>query len=202
MLKFVATCAVILTGLGATPSFAEPRTDWGDRPEGANWSRFVREAIVADGNRLVSTVPGDMRDFCPKYAAMGEAQRRDVWARLFSLLAYYESSYKPGTWLRENFKDSNGNWVISRGLLQISKESANGRRYRCRIVAESSLHDPRINMSCGAKIAAAWITADGRIFDEVGPKKWRGMARYWSPFRVPEKRAKIAALLSASNGCR
>jgi hypothetical protein len=202
MRQRVLTCILFSVAFGISPALADPTTNWAGKPQGADWSRFIGEAIVADGNRLVATVPEDAQRFCPKYQQLSEEKRREVWANLFSLLAFYESGYDPALKFTESFADVHGRPVISRGLLQISKESANGSRYRCRIEAESSLHDPRINLSCGTKIAAAWISNDGKISGRTSTGKWRGMARYWSPFRNDAKRARIASLLSATSNCR
>lgn len=202
MRKIALTCILFSFISGIGPALADPTTNWAGKRESADWSRFIDEAIVADGNRLVATVPADAQRFCPKYQQLSEEKRREVWANLFSLLAFYESGYDPSVKFTESFPDSQGRPVISRGLLQISKESANARRYRCRIEAERSLHDPRINLSCGTKIAAAWITNDGKISGQTSSGNWRGMARYWSPFRNDAKRARIASLLSATSNCR
>src|SRR5829696_2457230 len=83
-----------------------------------------------------------------------------------------------------------GNWVISRGLLQISKESGNG--YGCGIVNEMVLHDPATNIACGVRIMARWIGQDGYIARRQNGK-WRGLARYWSPFRKDNHKAQMAA---------
>jgi hypothetical protein len=198
----VLTCILFSVAFGIGPALADPTTNWAGKPQGADWSRFIDEAIVADGDRLVATTPADAQSFCPKYQQLSQEKRREVWANLFSLLTFYESGYDPTVKFTENFPDAQGRPVISRGLLQISKESANARRYRCRIEAESSLHDPRINLSCGMKIAAAWISNDGKISGRTGAGSWRGLARYWSPFRNDTKRARIASLLSATSNCR
>jgi Transglycosylase SLT domain len=202
MRKAALTCILLSVAFGFSPGFAQPTVDWGGKPQGPDWSRFVQESIAADDNRLVSTIPQDIGRFCPSYERLATDKRREVWARLFSLLAFYESGYDPSLKFTESFNDAHGRRVISRGLLQISKESANGSRYKCRIDAEASLHDPRINLSCGTKIAAAWLSADGKISGRTSTGKWRGMARYWSPFRNETKRGKIASLLSATSDCR
>jgi len=201
MRKTALTC-ILFSFVLVSPALARPTIDWAGKPQGPDWSRFVKEAIVADGNRLVATVPQDVERFCPNYGRLSEEKRGEVWGHLFSLLAFYESGYDPAVKFTESFADVHGRPVISRGLLQISKESANGSRYRCGIEAETSLHDPRINLSCGSKIAAAWISNDGKISGRTNSGNWRGLARYWSPFRNDTKRATIATKLSATDNCR
>lgn len=91
-------------------------------------------------------------------------------------MAQFESSFKPETSYKESFKDSKGKNVISRGLLQLSIESANQSPYQCNIKKEQDLHDPKINLECAVKIAVRWINKDGEFFG--GDKN--GLGRYWS----------------------
>lgn len=95
-------------------------------------------------------------------------------AQLISIMAKYESSFKPETSYAEG---GNLKGVISRGLLQISKDSANG--YGCGITDAKHLHDPKTNLECAVKILARWAAKDGTLMGE--PKL--GCARYWSVCR-------------------
>jgi hypothetical protein len=129
-------------------------------------------------------VPEDATTFCPKYTKLSSSQRKEFWAFLISAMTKYESSFKPETQYKEAFKDSKGNNVISRGLLQISIESANG--YGCGFKTVSELHDPYANLSCGIRILNRWMSRDKRIAGKVDGG-WRGGARYWSVLRSTNK---------------
>lgn len=110
-------------------------------------------------------------------------------AQLISKSAFYESSWKPNTSYKEGFKDTDGTYVVSRGLMQISKTSANG--YDCKgkttskIVDAKDLYDPDVNLSCSVKIFNRWGKRDGVLY---GGKKdaWNGGSRYWAVLRCPK----------------
>ena len=192
-------CAVAgLVCLGITQTFAQS-LDWGGKPEGRAWTKIVADAIVANDDELIAATPSDMSVYCPGYATKNTEAKREFWAMLFSALARYESNYDPATSFTESFKDSAGKFVVSRGLLQISKESANG--YGCGINDENVLHDPAVNLACAVKIGQRWVSKDGRISKLTTSGKWRGMARYWSPFRSDTKRAVLQRALRGAPGC-
>jgi hypothetical protein len=122
---------------------------------------------------------------------------KECLAQTISIMAKYESSFKPETIFYECSKKSNvygktafydkergwcmkgvsqydGGFVISRGLLQISIASA--KSYGCPIEKSTDLHNAQINLECGVKIATNWINKDGVFFG--GDKL--GIGRYWS----------------------
>lgn len=151
------------------------------------WSWMVAKALDELGQDLMKSKPADLASYCP---AAGD--RKQCFIGILSSLAKYESGYKPASSYQESFKDSKGNYVISRGLLQISQESANG--YGCGITKAEQLHDPETNLRCGVRIMNRWIVRDGAV---AGGKTsaWKGMARYWSPFRDA---AKVKAMQEAT----
>lgn len=106
------------------------------------------------------------------------------WVMLFSALARHESNFDPTCTYTEKFPDAKGKPVVSRGLLQISKESANG--YGAGLVKEEELHDVATNLRCGVLIAAKWVVKDGVVYGGDAEHGWKGMARYWSQFRKPD----------------
>lgn len=125
----------------------------------------------------------------------GKCTQPQFWAALFSALAKYESSYNTNATYTEKFADQHGNRVVSRGLLQISVESANGSRYRCG-VDEKTLHVGSVNLACGVKIAGYWLPLDGVV---AGYKDtWLGMSRYWSPFRDAAKLQAMKSTVKAA----
>ena len=176
------------------------QTFWSHLQEGDKWTYFTQRAIAKYGQGLLSSTPRDVVEYCPRYPELTKIQRGDFWVDLISKLAYFESSYNPQTSYVELFYDNNGKPVVSRGLLQISKESANGANYRCGIENERDLHDPKTNLECGVRILNKWVTNDGVIAGKEGDK-WRGAARYWSPFRDQAKKAKIADALASLPLC-
>lgn len=117
---------------------------------------------------------------------------KECVAQAVSIMAKYESSFKTGEQFTESFNDSKGNPVISRGLLQLSFESANQKAYSCGLKTPEELRDPKINLSCAVKIVNYWLNRDLVLMAE--PKK--GCARYWSVCRASSsKNAKIKTYL-------
>lgn len=121
------------------------------------------------------------------------------WAKLISKASYHESKWDPsvkfeecsskkGTYgsngvyvksLNKYCMMSNGEIVTSRGLMQISKDSANSSRYNCGIVDSKDLHIPAKNLECTVKISGYQINKAGVL---MGEEKL-GMAAYWSVCR-------------------
>ena len=171
---------------------------WSHLPEGNAWTVITQEAIETYGQSLMSIVPDDIEDFCPRYLDLTRGQKGDFWVHLISKLAYYESDYNTDEMYTENFPDRNGIPVISRGLLQLSKESANG--YGCHINNPLELNIPQINLACAVRIMNHWVPRDGIIVKKIG-QNWRGVARYWSPFRNNKKRQEIKLYTSSLRMC-
>lgn len=153
---------------------------WRKKNTDGSWSKFTEEAVKSSS--LPKTVPTDIENFCPAYKTKGEADRAIFWAGLISIIARPESNFKPDTTYTESFADAQGKKVISRGLLQISIESANQKRYSCAIVKSEDLHDPKTNLTCGVKILDAWVKADNVVATYTGQKPIGG-GRYWSTLR-------------------
>jgi hypothetical protein len=138
----------------------------------------------------VNSVPSDVATYCPAYKNLDAERRRAFWVYLMSSLSFFESNHRPELTFKEPFKDSQGNCVISRGLLQLPRESANG--YGCGIKAAVDLHQPAVNIACGVRIMAKWVGND-RVIAGGKSQSWRGLARYWSPFRRADRRSQIAS---------
>ena len=160
---------------------ADDYAAWSATNRDGTWTRAAENAVAATS--LPDQVPRDIRKFCARYSELRSDSRIMFWAGLLSAMAKYESSFNPETAFTETLRDSHGNNVISRGLLQISIESANQDRYACKAAAAKDLHDPVINLSCGAQILAAWVEADGAVTSTDGDIV--GGARYWSVLRAP-----------------
>ena len=144
-----------------------------------DWVSFTEKAIEEVGQNLLNTTVEEEKELC-----LTKENRKAAYVMLFSALAKFESAYKPETFYKENFKDAKGNFVISRGLLQISQESANS--YGCNITDAKQLHDPETNLRCGVRILNKWVGMDKKI--EGGTTgKWFGASRYWSVFRKSDR---------------
>lgn len=158
---------------------------WEGKVKGSReWTNHVYSELDRLGQDLLDVIPADTATFCPKYRNLNYEQRKKYWIYLISAMARFESGFKTDTSYTENFNDSSGSNVISRGLLQISIESSRG--YDCGLTSAQQLHDPFKNLSCGVRILDRWVGRDGRIAGKVD-SKWRGGARYWSVLREGDK---------------
>ena len=129
---------------------------------------------------LASSIPDDIQRFCPAYQTLDTDKRNMFWVGLLSAMARPESNFEPATKFTESFSDSSGRKVISRGLLQISIESANQSRYGCNIKKAEDLHIPAVNLACSVKILSAWVRSDNVIATYKIDSENRGGGRYWS----------------------
>lgn len=133
--------------------------------------------------RLAEVVPQDIRNFCPQYESFSSEKREFFWTELMAVMAKKESSHNPDLKYTESFSDGNGNRVISRGLFQLSIESANQRAYSCGFSSAAQIHDPVKNITCSSNILNHWIQKDNRIGGADSSGKWVGGGRYWSVLR-------------------
>lgn len=102
--------------------------------------------------------------------------KEECVAQLISAIAKRESNFKPEA---KYYETGHLSGVVSRGLLQISKDSANQKAYGCGITDENQLHDPATNLVCGVKILHYQAKKSGVLID--GTKK--GAGAYWSTCR-------------------
>lgn len=154
---------------------------WADNNSDGSWTRSAESAVAK--SLLVQLVPKDIGYFCPSYHKLHDRERRKFWVGLLSAMAKPESNFKPERFYQEKFRDGKGQPVISRGLLQISIESANQQRYGCDIPYPAKLHEPAINLACGVKILSKWVSTDGVIAKHSQPRSYKGGSRYWSTLR-------------------
>lgn len=180
---------------------ARPNGDyaaWAPHNQDGSWTRAAEHAVAS--STLPKTTPADAVEFCPRYPELGYSQRKQFWVGLLSAMSGPESNFRPASRYQERFIDRQGRPVVSRGLLQISQESANQQRYGCDIRHPSLLHDPLINLSCGVRILARWVSQDGLIASNHSPK---GGGRYWSTLRHQNgKTAQIRDFTRALPFCR
>jgi hypothetical protein len=159
------------------------------------WTAAAKAAVKSSS--LPKTLPIDIAKFCPNYSSHTEDARVEFWVGLLSAVARPESNFKPETTFKEDFRDSKGEFVISRGLLQISIESANQKKYACDIKKAADLHDPATNLRCGVRILEAWVKTDN-VIATYGNGQSRGGGRYWSTLR--EKNKHLPELTIFTNG--
>lgn len=192
--------AYVLTGCSTVPSTPqvehpaaappppvsdpEPKkyvADWDAKhPE---WTLLLRQALFDNGKALLKDD--------------GRCDPMQFFVLLISTMSRFESNHSATVTYTENFRDNQGNLIVSRGPLQVSKESCNG--YGAGIKDEKELHDPYTNFRCAVLILNKWIPLDGTVADGK-PGAWRGGARYWSVLRDVTKREII--LGRAKEACK
>lgn len=141
------------------------------------WTDHALKGVLA--SKLNGFNPSDGYAFCPKGMSPGN------YVVLLAAMAKYESNYNPDTEYTENFKDRNGNYIISTGLLQLSQESARG--YGCAANSQAWLRNPYNNIDCSIRILERWVVGDQII---AGSNPWQGGSRYWSVLRYKKDNIK------------
>jgi hypothetical protein len=209
MLVMLAACAPIQTPeapvVAPSPEptltpLPAPVAAWDDRPEGAAWTAQLQAALATTGTGLLAATPADATEFCPRFAALDPAGRERFYVGLISKMAQFESGFDPTTSFQESFNDAQGNPVISRGLLQLSIESANAYP-GCTLTNAQQLHDSQTNLTCAVAILNRLVPRDG-VFGLRTDDGWKGGAAYWSVLRTTSsRRAPIEAFTRALPGC-
>jgi hypothetical protein len=175
--RLVLASALFATSLANAADYAA----WHKVNTDGSWTQAAEVGVAA--TQLPNLVPKDIALFCPNYESLDPARRKQFWAALLSAMARPESNFKPETkYVEPEITDATGANVTSRGLLQISRESANQKAYSCGIKQAEDLHDPSVNLACGAKIMSYWVTRENLIAAQVKPAT--GAARYWSVLRA------------------
>ncbi len=166
---------------------------WDGEHKDANsvWTPHLIAAVTA--STLPDEMPADLLQLVPSYDKISRPERAVVWSRLIAKMCEFESSYNPAAKYTESFDDAKGAKVISRGLLQISIESARG--YDKTLKTPSELHDPLRNLEVGVKILERWVARDKVVSGRKGGTHLGG-GRYWSVLRLTSKsQPKILAYL-------
>lgn len=151
-------------------------------PEREPWSDALTSVIENDLQQFAKAK--DIEGFCPRYPLLTDLQKVKAIGELFVAVSYYESAFKPERFYRECLKSHcqyskgcqqvpefgycmkgghklDGGIVISRGLMQLSLESAIGNK--CKVSVPNDLHDPIKNLLCGHKIMLRQIDRTGLI---------------------------------------
>lgn len=178
------------------PSGEVIRARWETKArDGAEWSQYAYDQIPVLGKNLLAKNPGDVAQFCPNYAYLDLSDKKNFWVYLLSAMSELESAHNPNSDYVESFKDSQGNNVISSGLLQLS---VSDKSYGCAFNSIADVHDPHKNLDCGIRILNKWLSVDGVISGKSG-STWIGGARYWSVLR--NKLTTIQGWTKAQNIC-
>jgi len=167
------------------------RWDW--REAHPSYHQIALSEVKTTGAELLDYTPKDYQRYCPEYPQLNREQRSLFWASLLSSIARHESSHNTESAYEEHIKNREGNFVVSRGLLQMSFESA--RFYNSELESPEELHDPRTNMRTGLLAIKKWVLADGVIAHQGKDGKWQGAARYWSTLRTNWKSEEIRSWL-------
>lgn len=168
--------SLLLALLFSTPAKAHDLS-WGSKHQA--WTAHVMKEINSrEWN-------DDIKNHCKK------TPLNHCIAQTLSIIAKRESGFNPKARYEESFKDRNGNPVISRGLFQLSIESANQRAYLCNIQNHRELYDAKINITCAVKIAHFWLNKDKAFFTQKTSSRKSsdhlGFSRYWSVARPQSK---------------
>lgn len=171
---------------------------WSAVSGSSEWDELIEKSLLGENKDLLDYTPKDAERFCPNFENLKQDERLDLWKQIVSALAQKESDFDEDLTYKEQFKEADGTFIVSRGLLQLSKTSA--QNYGCDIDSGSDLEKADANLLCGLRIMKRWVINDKVI---AGGKKgaWRGLARYWGPFRT-KKLAIIRSNVQAASFCK
>lgn len=166
----------------------EYKADWNNEA----WTKILVKAIEELGANLLKDIQFTDASYYGAYARSKE-EKIQFWVSLISTMSRFESGHNPKVEYKENFRDSSGEYVISRGLLQLSLESVRG--YGIDLKSANDLHDVEVNLRAAVVILDRWIGRDQCI----GTSSLGG-GRYWSVLRESSSsRAKIAKVTKELN---
>jgi hypothetical protein len=185
---------------GWTPNWVQNQPGNLDRQ---GWTRHLFKETLRFSSQILQGTPRDIEDYCPNWKNLDLENRRAFLTVFITAIAKWESNFNPQDFYKEGRNDSTGRPVISRGLLQLSVQSA--RSYGCD-VDEVTLHDPRLNLSCGVSILNKWVQLDNYLGSSVplgnGQLGHYGGGRYWSVLRNAHlSRGRIITYLKTQNLC-
>jgi hypothetical protein len=152
------------------------------------WNQIVAQALPPE--LLSNRVPRDVRQFCPRFYVMTNAQKRTFWAYFFQALAGAEAGLNPNATVRHTEpklaqrEHVAVTKVRTEGLLQLTY--ADRQRYGCPFDEEAdrglaaddparSILQPKNNLTCGVAILK------NQIIDLHRPLLWSNS--YWATLR-------------------
>lgn len=144
---------------------AQKKEELGEPSWDPQWDAIVERALSPE--MLSTRAARGVRSYCPRFASMGEADKRAFWAYTFQALAAAEAGLKPTTNVRHTepevaVKDTvSKRTVHQEGLLQLTYMDA--ERYGCdfnweqdKMLPEKdparTILQPKNNLLCGVKI--------------------------------------------------
>jgi 3D (Asp-Asp-Asp) domain-containing protein len=187
---------VPVAGRISKPSVSKPTAPALTPVVSSNLRGLIRESLL-ENREVLNANPSDMVKLCPQYYSFNQQERADVWTELMLSMVHNSSNMNSRKARTESISDSSGNLVISRGLLQISAESARG--YRCEFSQNSDLHNDATNIKCGLKMIQRLLGRDDKIGIDAGDRK--GLARYWGSFRETRTISKMRSQVSKVSAC-
>ncbi|MGB8539091.1 MAG: hypothetical protein WCD57_21890 [Acidobacteriaceae bacterium] len=144
---------------------AEKKEELGQQSWDPQWDVIVEKALSPE--MISPRVARGVRTFCPRFASLGEADKRAFWAYTFQALAGAEAGLKPTTDVRHTEPEVAVEDTVTKrtvrqeGLLQLTYMDA--ERYGCdfdyprdKRLAEKdparTILSPKNNLLCGVKI--------------------------------------------------
>lgn len=191
-----ALMAAPLAG-GIAQADALPAMAWGDGSGRTAWTAALLDEMrhaPAVGLSAPGLTVNDIAEFCPNYGGKSAENREAFWAGLLSFMATYETS---GFNTANDTREKDG--TVSSGLLQLTVKSD---QKTCPFLTRATIHDPEVNLRCGARILAHYVVRDRQISAGFDYNSARGAARYWGPMRDGGKRSATAAWTRRQSYCQ
>lgn len=169
---------------------------------------YLREVITETSDFTSDAIPEGVAEVCPNYSNLVAKQKQDFWVYFVQALASTESGFDKYTQLVENMVDSDGEAIVSEGLLQLSY-SDRGRGTGCvfsrakdekRTDAEKTIFDAENNLQCGASILRTQLYGKVSDADNIGKGVFYS-GSYWNPLRKKsDYRKQVAKCVADSDG--
>lgn len=185
------------------PPPSEPTTfaiSWEKNQPGRKiWSLFVHDLINGELFSVYDSAQ-DATRICPKYKSLTKEQKVTVWTEFISAVAYFESAWKPTSWMTESTMGKDpitGKQVKSEGLLQLSYQDIQWAKY-CKFDwskdkklsvddPNKTIFDPFLNLDCGLRILASQIKSKEKVILSSGV--------YWAVLKDGGKYQKITQII-------
>ncbi|MBX3021600.1 MAG: transglycosylase SLT domain-containing protein [Bdellovibrionales bacterium] len=179
---------------------AEPLLWEGQTKDGLLWSAFVFQVIGAEAASVLLPGSDDVREFCPAYDNISNAQRVNFWAFLISAIAKYESAFDPQARVMLSGTDEvTGKRTYAEGLMQLSYRDIRTYAF-CAFDWEKdkklslqdtarTIWDPLKSLDCGIKILATQIES---------VKKIGHASTYWNALKPSGIKSRLTEIKTAS----
>lgn len=175
---------------GTKPIAALP---WDNYNPKGTWGWAIQETLeTAAIKHLLDSPPGDITDFCPKFASLPRAKKIHFWQALINEISVRESGFVPMCASDEGKYNPDAKGVISSGLVQISLASVTKNAcYQARgctvIRNQDDLFVPQKNLACGLAVMSCLASRANCVSCKNAAGKWDGVAAYWSTLRDPHE---------------